>query len=206
MREGWRRVGGFSHDLALAVELTDGVVGGPPVGDPTVRVDGVDEEPYRKGSGSHLFFDLPPTDVTVEIDGGERYRDTSRTVNVNPGNSAYDPGTAEEFVLEPTTRYSFPAGLTRVRGRVLQNNQPVAGADVSVQGFGRSVPTTETGEFVYYFDGIDHTDVVRDQNTGERYVKPGNAHPVFAVSWSGGGFTQTVTVRPGRLTTEDLTP
>lgn len=203
MPEGWRRVDGFAHDLSLAVQLTDGVVGGRPVGTPTVRIDGVDEVPVTNRSGYRLFFELPPTDVTVRVDGGPRYQNASRTVSVDPSDSSYDPGTAAEFVLEPTIRYAFPAGLTRVRGRVLENGQPVADAVVSVQGFTRSIRTTADGEFVYYFDEIDHTDVVR--SGGHLSVKPGNAHPVFTVTWSTGGFTQPVPVRAGRLTTTELT-
>jgi len=205
MSDRWQQVGAFGHDLALAVRLTDGVAGGRPIGTPSVRVDGVDEVPPRNRSGYHLFFDLPPTSVTVRVDGGAYYRDASRTVDVDPSNPTYDPGTAEEFVLEPTPAYSFPSGLTRVRGQVRQSGQPVSDAEVSVQGLPGTVRTTDTGEFVYVFADIDHTDVDRDPNTGVRYVMPGNAHPVFAVTWPNGGFTQSVTVRPGRLTSANLT-
>lgn len=205
MREGWRHVGTVEHDLSLAVRLTDGVVGGRPVGDPTVRVDGVDEVPYENRSGYHLFFDLPATTVTVRVDGGHRYQDVSRSVPVDPSGS-FDPGTAEEFVLEPTTRYSFPAGLTRVRGRVFDGGSPVPDATVSVTGFSRSIQTTDIGEYVYYFNEVSHTHVEFDQSSGNRYLKPGGSHPEFTVSWSSGSFNVPVKVRPGRRTKAKLTP
>ncbi|WP_380677735.1 hypothetical protein [Salinigranum sp. GCM10025319] len=212
----WRRVAGFSRDLSLAVAVTDGVVGGAPVGDVRVRIEESDVRPIRNPSSYYLFFDLPQESVTVAVDGGGRYRDASTTVNLDPAaTDTHDAGEAVEVSLEPTPAYPFPAGLTRVRGTLLDGETPVEGATVGVTGHSRTVTTTDAGEFVHYFDAIASADVEwvdpdpTDDEPGRRLYRPGGSDPTFEVSDSPdgslGGFQTSVEVRVGTLTTHDLT-
>lgn len=208
MPEGWRQVDSFTRDLSLAVQLTDGVVGGRPVGNPTVRVQGVDEEPFRNRSGYFLFFDLPEEEVTVTVDGGDSYFDASQKVPLDPAASdTHDTGEAVELTLEPTPSYQFPAGLTRVRGTVWDGSSRLSGVTVSVDSSSRSTTTTAAGEFVYYFDDIDRANISVESSTGDRLYRPGGSDPTFVVDGGPpGGFSQSVRVEVGRLTIEDLKP
>lgn len=210
MNEGWQRIDGLSRELALAVELKDPVRGGRPRGDPAVSAAEADDPPYRNRSGFYLFFDLPETSVTVEVDGGDLYRDRSKTVDLTA--ASFDRASAVSVSLDPTPGYPFPAGLTRVRGTVLDGEATVAGASVSVENHSRTVETTEAGEFVYYFDDVSQDDIERfdpkpkdDTNVVTRYYKPGGAHPTFHVDGPAGAFDQSVKVEVGQLTTRDLT-
>lgn len=214
MAEGWRRVEDVSRTLSLAVQLTDGVVGGRPRGDFRVRVDGVDERPHRNPSGYYLFFDLPPEEVTVTVDGRDRFRDAAESVNLDPtDDDTHDPGDALEVVLEPTAAYPFPSGLTRVRGTVRDTDDtPVPGATVTVADHDRSLETGESGEFFYYFDGVVDDDIVRRDplpddptNVVNRLYRPGGADPTFVVDGPPGHLEQSVEVAVGTLTTWDLT-
>lgn len=205
MPEEWRPVETITQTLALAVELTDGVVGGRPVGDPEIRVAGVDEAPVRNRSGYYLFFGLPAETVTVTVDGGDHYADATASVDLDPDSpTAHDTGEAVEVSLAPTPSYPFPTGLTRVRGTVWDGDVPVADADVSVDGFARTTRTTDTGEFAYYFDDVDRDDVETDAATGERRYRPGGDDPTFEVDGTPGTTSQSVRVIVGRLTTQDL--
>ena len=212
----WRRVAGFSRDLSLAVGVRDGVVGGDPVGDVRVRVEESDERPIRNRSGYYLFFDLPQEPVTVTVDGGDRYRDASTTVTLDPAAAdTHDAGEAVEVSLEPTPAYPFPAGLTRVRGTLLDGETPVGGATVGVTDHPQTVTTTDAGEFVYYFDAVDPADVERvdpdptDDDPGKRLYRPSGSDPTFEVSDSPdgslAGFQTSLEVRVGTLTSHDLT-
>lgn len=207
MSERWRKVDELSRDLALAVDLTDEVTGGQPAGEFAVRVEEADERPVRNPSGYYLFFDLPEAELTVAVDGGDRYHDASRKVDLEPAGGARDPGDAVELTLAPTPSYRFPAGLTRVRGTVLDGSTVVPGADVSVAGHQRTVTATDAGEFVYYFD-VDRSDVTRDDvdndNEKERVYRPGGADPEFVVDGAPGQMRRSVVVEVGRLTTRDL--
>lgn len=210
MSEGWHLVDDLSRELSLAVEVTDGVVGGRPLGEPQVRVEAADERPFRNRSGSYLFFDLPAGVVTVAVDGGERYRDASTTVDLAADD--FDRGEAVDLTLEPTPAYRFPPWLTRVRGTVLDGDAPVAGATVTVEDHDRTVTTTESGEYAYYFDAVGADDIERvdpqpadPTNAVTRYYQPGGDHPTFHVDGPPGAFDQTVEVEVGSLTTTDLT-
>lgn len=209
MSERWQRVDGLTRDLALAVELTDGVTGGRPVGEPSVRVEASDAEPYRNRSGYYLFFDLPEETVTVLVDGGDRYRDA--TISVDLGAEDFDVGEAASLTLEPTPAYQFPTGLTLARGTVLDGEVPVADATVSVADHDRTVTTTAAGEYVYYFDEVSGDDIERvdpepddDTNVVTRYYKPDGAHPTFHVDGSPGTFDQDVKVEVGQATVQNL--
>jgi len=212
MSEDWRRVEQFTRDLALAVRPVDVVAGGRPAGDLRVRVEGEAERPVRKPDGHYLFFDLPPAEVTVAVDGGDRYRDATKTVTLDPdAEDAQDPGQAVEVSLAPSAAYPFPPGLTRVRGTVRDGDTPVSGADVSVANVSRTFETTDAGEFVYYFDDVDADDVERwdpdpddPDNPVERLYKPGGSHPQFVVDGPPGRVRRSVRVEVGTLTTTDL--
>lgn len=222
MSEGWRKVDELSRDLALAVRVTDAVTGGQPVGNPEVRIQGVDERPARNLSGYYLFFDLPEEEVTVTVDAGDEYHDASTKADLDPTSDDFqDPGEATGIALEPTPAYQFPAGLTRVRGTLLKTagnqSMPVPGAEITVlappgqnQSDMRTVRTTDAGEFVYYFDDIDSSEVVRPVVDGvkkdKRVYRPGGSDPVFEVTAGGslGQIQRSVTVEVGRLTTQNL--
>lgn len=213
MTNRWLRVGEISSELALAVELTDAVVGGSPIGEQQVRVKESDERPIQNRSGYYLFFDLPPQTVTVEVDGGDRYHDESTTVNLDPdGSDTHDPGQAVGITLTPTASYRFPAGMTRVRGTVLNGDSPVSGATVSVDGYSRTVRTTDGGEYFFYFDDVANDDIERKDpkpddpsNVVSRYFKPDGSHPTFEVDGPPGQFHQSVKVEVGKLTKANLT-
>jgi hypothetical protein len=191
--------------------LYDGVVGGNPIGDedPVISVVEADERPVRNLSGYYLFFDLPQSEITISVDGGETYRDRTKTVNLAP--NMHDPGDAVELSLDPTTSYPFPPGLTRVRGTVRNNGTPVPGATVSVTNHPQSFETTEDGEFVYYFNNIDHADIERinpdpsDPNSvARRLYKPGGTHPEFHADGTPGSIQRPIQVEVGTLTTTDI--
>lgn len=214
MSESGRKVGEFTKELSLAVGLIDSVTDGQPAGDFEVEIDGVDEQPVRNRSGYYLFFDLPAEELTVTVDGGNRYQDASTSEDL----STHDTGEAVELTLEPTTAYQFPAGVTHVRGTVFEKEPngelvPIPGADVSVVGPSRTFRTTESGEFVYYFDvkkdEVVHADIDNDSATPKvRVYRPGGSDPEFVVdpnpSDSQPGFERSFPIEVGRLTTQDL--
>lgn len=212
MSESWRKVGDLSRSLSLAVRVTDGVTGSRPVHEPEVRVREVAERPARNLSGYHLFFDLPDEEVTVTAKGGDRYHDASTTVDLDPeGDSVHDPGDAVELALVPTPSYEFPAGLTRVRGTVFDGSTAVPGAEVTVAGHSQTTTTTGAGEFVYYFDDVDSSEIVRadidGDNGEERVYRPSGSDPVIEVSRPQGqpqAIQRSVTVEVGKRTTRNL--
>lgn len=163
------RVGQWARRLSLAVKLVDAVTGGRPVGDPTVRIDGVDAEPVENPSGYRVFSDLPADTATLVVDGGDPYVDVARpdvaVVDLAAPGTDVDPTDPESLPVEtvelqPAPAYRFPAGTTRVRGHVRDaQGNPVDGATVSVRHLDRAMATGPDGEFVLFFDPSADDDV-----------------------------------------------
>jgi hypothetical protein len=57
--------------------------------------------------------------------------------------------------LQPAVAYPFPAGATLVRGHVLANGKPVAGAIVQRVGDDLQYPTGDNGEFVLFLKNLN---------------------------------------------------
>lgn len=210
MADRWEYASTVSFDLSLAVHVTDGVTGGPPVVDPTVRVEESDERPVRTPSGFYVFADLPEAEVTVTVDAGDQYQVATESADLDPAGGARDAGDALEVSLTPTPAYEYPTGTTLVRGTVFDGDTPVADATVTVTGQDLVVETTEAGEFAYYLD-IDPDDIVRydpdekdPANPVERRYKPSGSHPEFVVDGDPGKLTEDVVVEVGTTTTHDL--
>ncbi|MBV8282814.1 MAG: hypothetical protein JO347_12250 [Candidatus Eremiobacteraeota bacterium] len=60
----------------------------------------------------------------------------------------------QQATLQPSTAYPFPAGSTLVRGTVLLNKTPLAGATVQKVGDDLQYPTGSDGEFALFFTQI----------------------------------------------------
>lgn len=151
------KIGERTTVLSLAVTVVDAVTGRPPTGTPHVRIERTDSNPVEKPGGYYLFLDLEPIDelVSVSVDGGERYLNESREVNL----SDRDLREPFEIELSPAVSYEFPAASTAVRGHVLDaDGSEVDGAHVSIRGIDRSVETDETGEFALFLGGNDALD------------------------------------------------
>lgn len=211
MRKGWRKVDELTRDLALPVRLIDEITGDRPVGEQQVSVAEADERPIRNRSGYYLFFDLPEADVTVNIDGGDLYHDTSTTAQWDPVDREFNSGDPLELTLSPTAAYAFPGGLTLVRGTVLDGTTHVGGATVTVSGHARTTESSKDGEFVYYFSDIEINDIehVDVSDPGEeadfrRFYRPGGSDPEFEVDGTPGRIQPSFPVEVGRLTTHDL--
>lgn len=180
------KVGERTTTLSLAVKLVDAVTGRPPVGNPRVRIEGIDSEPVENPSGYHLFFDLDPVDdlVSVNVDAGKRYQDESCEVDL----SDRDLREPLEIELLPVASYEFPAGSTVVRGHVLDaDGNEVDGAHVSIRGLDSSTETGETGEFALFLGGNDALDV--EGGNGEerkKVVKVDGGDPTIEIRESNG--------------------
>lgn len=162
-RRSWTQVGGFTSILSLAVSLRDAVTGERPRGDPRVTMDG-DEPDTMTPSGYRVFLDREVDAVTVAVDGGDRYLDDERTVDL----LTHDPTDAVTFELRPAPAYRFPSGATLIRGRVADDaDEPVADATVSVQGLSRTARTDARGAYVYFFAAGTDGEVVK---RGDRMV------------------------------------
>lgn len=176
------RVGKWARRLSLAVKLEDAVTGGPPVGDPAVRIDGTDAEPVVNPSGYRVFTDLPAETATLVVEGGEAHLDAERSgvevVDMTAPGTDVDPADPESLpvetvALQPAPAYRFPAGTTRVRGHVLDaSDAPVAGATVSIRHLDRSMETGPRGEFVLFLDPSDDDVSVSDGLVEVKHSNP----------------------------------
>lgn len=162
--------------LAFAVSLVDGFTGDRPGDGVTVTLESADAEPVANPSGYHVFLDLGTDEVTLSVDGGDRYVDERRRIVIaSDGDSSEsgdlvdrasdapsltegvetsvvsDPSEPIEIELTPTPAYEFPRTATLVRGHAEDaNGNPVTGASVRLREFDPEVETTDTGEFALY--------------------------------------------------------
>ena len=172
--------------LSLAVKLVDTVTGRPPAGNPRVRIEGIESEPVENRSDYHLFLDLDPIDdpVTVYVDGGERYLDESREVDLPD----WDVRQPLEIGLLPAASYEFPAGSTVVRGHVLDvDGNGLDGVHLSIRGLNGAIETDETGEFAFFLGRNAALDVAREEGeTGRKVVKVDGDDPTIEIRESQG--------------------
>lgn len=181
-----------STGLSLAVRLTDAFSGGRPVGRPRVRIAERDSAPIRTPGGHWVFLDEPAGSVTLEVDAGDRYFDETREgvdVVSLPDESVdpRDPSTLPVVDVEllPSPAYRFPAGLTRLRGRVeAADGTPIAGATLSVPGLAPETRSTDDGEFVLYFPDLGEEDVYEPADEDDD--GPGNGGPGNGGQGNGG--------------------
>lgn len=158
--------------LAFAVGLTDPFTGDRPSADEvSVSLASEPVSPVRNPSGFYVFVNLDVDEVTVLVDGGDRFRDERRTVVLPSSTEAdrdaagidpdggddpetvvvTDPSDPVLIELTPTPAYRFPDSTTVIRGHVeTADGTPVAGASVSLREFDPVVRTTETGEFALW--------------------------------------------------------
>jgi hypothetical protein len=161
--------------LAFAVSLVDGFTGDRPGDEVTVTLESVDAEPVANPSGYHVFLDLETDEVTLSVDGGDRYVDERRRVVIASDEDresgdlverasdapppaegvettvVSDPSEPIEIELAPTPAYEFPRTATVVRGHVEDGRgDPVTGASVSLREFDPEVETTDVGEFALF--------------------------------------------------------
>lgn len=163
MNDPWpsRVVENPSVTLTVAVAVEDAVTGRR-LRDVDVSLADRDDEPVRNPSGYHCFVDLPSSvdSVTVEVDGGSRYRDVATVIDLD----TLDPDAPSERIpLQPAPSFQFPPGETVLRGRVEEGTgppgtgTPLADVPVHLVDGERSTTTTDAGEFVFVFDST--TDV-----------------------------------------------
>lgn len=159
----WRSTRTLEHrgrSLGFAVRLVDVFTGSEPSGTVTVSLVDGDVEPVRNPDGYYVFFDLPLETVTLVVDGGERYFDERRRIELSSeADEAVDPSTVvvedrtEPVVVEltPTAAYEFPASATTVRGHVEDaDGDPVEGATVTFREFDVATRTSEAGEYALF--------------------------------------------------------
>lgn len=159
----WTEAGTIDRRLDVAVALTDGYTGRPPVGTPRVALVGTEATAARNPSGYYTFWGLPDgvTDVTVEVDAAG-YLAERRTVAL----PALDPlAPVVDVTLSPSSAYSFPRGETVVRGAVRDGGAPIPGATVAIAGRGYRTRTDERGGYALALTGLDADDVTREDGT-----------------------------------------
>lgn len=182
----WRSTRTLEHrgnSLGFAVRLEDAFTGSQPSEDITVSLAEVDVEPVRNPSGYHVFLELPVETVTLTVDGGERYFDEQRRVDLSGEMTADDdPSTvvvedrSDPVVVEltPTWAYEFPDTATTIRGHVEDaDGGPIEGATVAIREFDVATWTSEAGEYALFVP-VTSEHVVR-QNGRKRVRVDGDA-------------------------------
>ena len=136
------------RSLAFALRLVDRFTGDQPTGGVAVETASADVTPVRNASGYYLFLDVGGAEVTVTIDGGDRYVDERRRVVLDgptgaasranevptedaeekeatdsgsegpPEHVVADPAEPLVVALTPTPAYAFPETTTLIRGHV----------------------------------------------------------------------------------------
>lgn len=149
-----------STTVSVALRPADAFAGADLLGMVQVSLAGVDRKPIVTAEGYVLFLDLPDGDYTVEV--AAEFYDYYEALVVNP--ASLDPlNVVPVLNLQPNTNYPFPAGATLVSGVVTdQNDAPVAGADVQVQGRSEFAQTDALGRYVLHFDLTEAESVTID--------------------------------------------
>ncbi|MEF8776136.1 MAG: hypothetical protein V5A43_06495 [Haloarculaceae archaeon] len=196
------------RSLAFAVRLVDRFTGDEPSDGVTIEAASIDASPVKNPSGYHLFFDLEPSEVTLVVDGGDRYVDHRCHVVLEPEDAAAgeapdegeppthvvtDPSDPLVVSLSPTPAYAFPTTSTVLRGHVRDGaGEPVEGASVSLRAFDPVVETTGTGEYALWVPAsAEH--VVR-RNGGNVVVVDGLTGNGRRAADGGGGTNPTLVV------------
>lgn len=155
------------RSLAFAVQLVDQFTGDEPADGVTVEAESIDGSPVKNPSGYYLFLDLEPSEVTLVVDGGDRYVDQRRRIVVDEGGDAdaagrssgeeppvhvvTDPSDPLVVSLPPTPAYEFPGTSTVLRGHVRDGDgEAVERASVSLREFEPVVETTGSGEYALW--------------------------------------------------------
>lgn len=195
------------RSLDFAVRLVDRFTGDEPSDEVTIEAASIDASPVKNPSGYHLFFDLEPSEVTLVVDGGDRYVDQRRHVVLEPDTAASDAsndGESQPHVvtdpsdpivvsLSPTPAYEFPTTSTVLRGHVRDgDDQPVEGASVSLREFDPVVETTGTGEYALWVPAT--AEHVMRRNGGNVVVVDGLTGNGRRAADGGGGTDPTLVV------------
>ncbi len=164
--------------LSLAVELRDAFTGNHPSGSPEVSLKVSYKSPAKNPSDFYVFVDLEPEAVTLQVEDGDRYFDVEQRVILPHGDpddagpedvvvdDPYNPVTIE---MTPTPSFKFPKTSTHIRGMVTNvDDDPVAGAEVSIPEFDLTTRTTEDGEYAVLLP-ITSKDVVK--TNGKKMVR-----------------------------------
>lgn len=194
----WKNPRTVSHrdtSLSFAVRLEDAFTGERPDEGVGVALASGAAEPVRNASGYLLFLDLSADVVRLTVDGGDRYRDETRTVVLDgePPDDApdedvvvvADPSEPVVVELSPTPAYEFPSSATVVRGHVRDAaGDPVEGARVSLREFPGRTTTTDTGEYALFVPVSAENVRRRD---GENVVAVDGDEPADARAVADGG-------------------
>lgn len=178
-----RPVDSFTHECSMAVQLTDSLTEGAPVGDPTLTVTNAEVEPVRNPSGYRVFVDLEDESTTLDLrveSDAYLVAEQSETPSSLP---ADDPRV--EITLEPGPGYPFGGGETLVRGSVEDGDEPVAGADVAYVEGEATTRTDGRGDFALPFEPLPDADIGTDDE-GNRALKPGGSDPTIRVTLADG--------------------
>lgn len=141
------------YGMALAVRLSDDLTERAARG--SVEVSSSKRLAFRNPSGYYVFLRLPAGTAAINI-APAYYLPEALTATI----PAPDPLLPlVEQTLLPSWLYPFPAGATRVGGRVVASSgEPVVGA--AIEGVGRTTRTGADGRFVAYFRALSGDDVV----------------------------------------------
>ncbi len=148
--------------LSLAVSLVDDYTDGRLTGSVELFLD--EKKALLNPSGYYLLLDVADGDYTLRVQTdyySSQEQDVTLPLSGEP---------AIELTLKPTPAYPFPRGATLIRGIVQDNDEkPVPGATVEIEGKGIENKTTEKGEFVIYFKNLTEEDIIKIG--GEIYVR-----------------------------------
>lgn len=163
----WREVERRTSGLSLAVVPRDFLTGAGALDAVDLTVDGA--APDARAGGAAVYLDLPAEPVELLLDGGDRYRDVDRTLDL----AARDPAAPVVLDAVPTTAYDVPGWATAIRGVVSESAaddaDPVPGAVVTVDV---PAPPADPDAEDPYADLRDYA-VETDAGGGFLYVVPG---------------------------------
>lgn len=168
----------FGSKLSLAVNLIDDCSTGEIAGEVGVSLKGLAVNPVRNPSGYYLFLNLPETNYTVQVKGGEFYFDTGKE-NVNPTDlDKRNP--VITLTLYPTPSYPFQPTATLIMGHVQDSmGKGISNAVVNVGESDIHTRTTEKGDFVIYFKDLKKDDVTLID--GKKLVNIHGKDPILVI-------------------------
>ncbi len=167
-----------STKLSLGVYIIDDYSGMEATGNFDVSIKGQNINPVKNPSGYYLFLDLSGDRYDVQVNGGEHFFDkeieTVKLEDLDIQNPIIN------IALCPKPSYKFPPSATLIRG-VVKNSQG-KGIDGALLGINESsirTRTTQNGEFVIYFKGLNKDNVI--QSAEKKRVKINGKNPVLEI-------------------------
>ncbi len=144
--------------LSLAIRCSDDLSADKnTIGELSVETLGFRKPVIMNPLGYFLFLDIPEGNSTVKIQG-HYYTETSLAITctqgkIKAGAQSINPNMPlMDLPLSPKALYPFPAGMTIVKGKVVNaQNDPVIGTTVSVNGRTENGITEADGGFYISF-------------------------------------------------------